>query len=163
MKYGIFTKPIHVEKIVNFLNQYTKVNYIISSDKDEITAYNYDFGVSYCWPFKIDESELKKRIWYNYHPGLLPKYHGMQSYADAIQDEVEKYGVTLHRMTEEVDNGPILCIRKFNLHTLPVHTNELGCITHYYLFQLFKETIETLKFMPVDSEDFDKRCAARKF
>ena len=163
MKYGIFTKPVHVEKIVNYLNKYTKIKYIITSDVDELTAYDYDIGVSYCWPKKIDESELQKRIWYNYHPGLLPKYKGMQSYADAIRDEIEEYGVTLHRMTKEFDEGPILCIRKFKLHTIPTHTNELGNITHYYLFQLFKETIEALKFVPINTEDFKKRCTVKQF
>ena len=39
MKYGIFTKPIHVEKIVNYLNQYTDMDYIISTVKAEIYGY----------------------------------------------------------------------------------------------------------------------------
>lgn len=172
-RYGIFTKPVHVEKIVNFLNKYTTIDYIISTEKEEIYAYDFDIGISYCWPIKIDVSwphdliirdgKQETRIWYNYHPALLPEYAGMGSYAKALHDGVKEFGVTLHIMTSLVDHGPILCIKRFKLDSLPVHTTELGCITHYYLFQLFKETIETLSLKPVSKEDFEKRCAVKRF
>ena len=164
MKYGIFTKPIHVEKIVNYLNQYTDIDYIISTVKQEMYAYDFDIGVSYCWPWKIDIDypydltmektkngyrEINRRTWFNYHPSPLPKYSGFSCYADAINDGVKEYGVTLHRMTDVIDNGEIIEQKTFPLHTLPCNTNELGCITHYWLFQLFKETIETLEKLTI--------------
>ena len=142
MKYGIFTKPIHVEKLVNYLNQYTKLDYVISTNKYELNQFDFDIGVSYCFPHVID---VRDKSWYNYHPAPLPKYKGMTCYSDAIRDKVTEYGVTLHRMTNKVDNGKIIRIDRFTLDNIPTSTNELGCITHYFLFQLFKETICKLK------------------
>ena len=141
MKYGIFTKPIHVEKIVNYLNQNTGVDYIISTNKQEIESFEFDIGVSYCFPHIID---IKDKPWYNYHPGP-PKYPGMTNYSKPVKDKVTDFAVMCHKMTNEVDKGPIVKIKHFKLDSIPVNSNELGNITHYYLFQLFKETIGWLE------------------
>ena len=141
MKLGIFTKPIHVEKIVNFLNRYTNIDYIISTSKQEVYAYDYDVGISYCFPYII---KIDKTPWYNYHPAPLPKYPGLMNYAEPIHDKVKTFGVSLHKMTNEVDKGEIIKVKTFKLDSLPVNSNELGNIAHYYLFQLFKETIQEL-------------------
>ena len=150
IKYGIFTKPIHIEKLVNFLNQENDIDYIISTSKEEVNAFDFDVGVSYCFPhiIKINFPVEDRRIWYNYHPAPLPKYPGLNNYSFAIKDKMKTFGVTLHIMTDDVDCGPILKVKKFKLRTLPINTNELGCITHYHLFQLFKETIKLLQFKP---------------
>jgi len=142
MRYGIFTKPIHVEKIVNFLNQHTNVDYIISTEKQEIDAYYYDVGISYCWPYKV---KVGDKPWFNYHPAPLPEYPGLTNYAKPIADGVTSFGVTLHRMTDEIDKGPIIRRLDFPLLSPPTSTNELGTITHYYLYQLFKSTIRYLE------------------
>ena len=141
MKLGIFTKPIHVEKIVNFLNQKTKIKYVICTSKNEIDMYDFDIGISYCFPYIID---LKGRPWFNYHPAPL-KYPGFTNYSKPVKDKVREFGVALHQMTSEVDKGPIVKVRKFKLDSIPINSNELGSIVHYHLFQLFKETIATLE------------------
>jgi len=140
MKLGIFTKPIHVEKIVNYLNQHTNIDYIICTNKQELDMYEFDVGVSYCFPYIID---IGKKIWYNYHPAP-PNYPGMSNYSVPIKGKVTDFGVMLHKMTNVVDKGPIVKIKHFKLDSIPINSNELGNITHYYLFQLFKETIEEL-------------------
>lgn len=142
IKFGIFTKPIHVEKLVNYLNQYTNIDYIISTSKEEIEAFEFDIGISYCFPYIVDVS---KRTWYNYHPAPLPEYSGLSNYSIPIHDNVTEFGVTVHKMTNVVDKGPIVKVKRFKLESLPINTNELGNIAHYYLFQLFKETVNELK------------------
>ena len=146
VKYAIFTKPIHVEKIVNFLNT-TDIDYVISTRKEEIYGYDFDIGVSYCFPYIVDVHypEKDRRKWFNYHPAPLPEYPGIRNYVDAISDKVVEYGVTLHVMTEQVDKGPIVKKMTFSLDSIPISTNELGNISHYKLFQLFKETIMELE------------------
>jgi hypothetical protein len=44
-------------------------------------------------------------------------------------------------MDENYDTGPIIQINKINLHEPPISIQELGSISHYFLFELFKETI----------------------
>jgi len=153
MKFGIFTKPQHVEKIVNYLNENTELYYIISTDRYEPLAFEFDIGISYCFPWIIDSRYndgmlLEKKDWYNYHPAPLPFYGGWGNYQKGIKVGMKEWGVSLHRMTEHVDEGPVLKVKYFKLDTPPVNTQEFGDISHYFLFQLFKETIEMLERCP---------------
>ena len=44
----------------------------------------------------------------NVHPSLLPKYKGLHTHAQAIEDGDSHGGVTVHLVTAELDDGPIL-------------------------------------------------------
>ncbi len=44
----------------------------------------------------------------NIHPSLLPKYQGLRSHARAIAAGDAEAGCTVHEVTSELDNGPIL-------------------------------------------------------
>ena len=45
---------------------------------------------------------------YNIHPSLLPAYKGFNAIEKAYKDGVKYIGATLHRVNENIDNGPIL-------------------------------------------------------
>lgn len=152
MKLGIFCKDIHIEKLVNFLNL-TDIDYVIysKSKTNQYMAYygNFDIGISYCAGFIIDFEKEKNihgsnRPWFNYHPHPLPEYKGYSSYSKAIANNVMSYGVTLHHLVQKIDSGEIIRKKMFDLESFPIHPQELGSICHYYLFQLFKETIEKI-------------------
>lgn len=153
-KLGIFTKPVHVEQITNMLST-TDLKYFISTRKDEMYRNDFDVGVSYCYPYLVNVNyPLKeKRIWYNYHPAPLPKYPGIMCLVDAINDKVTEFGVTLHIMNEKFDDGKILKIKTFKLNSVPISVQELGNITHYHLYQLFKDTIKALPTKPKELID----------
>lgn len=44
----------------------------------------------------------------NIHPSLLPKYKGLHTHARAIEAGDEQAGCTVHEVTAELDDGPIL-------------------------------------------------------
>ena len=44
----------------------------------------------------------------NIHPSLLPKYTGLQTHARAIAEGDSEAGTTVHLVTPELDDGPIL-------------------------------------------------------
>ena len=44
----------------------------------------------------------------NYHDGLLPQYQGVAATGWSIYEKAPMSGFTFHRMTEDVDKGPIL-------------------------------------------------------
>jgi methionyl-tRNA formyltransferase len=52
--------------------------------------------------------EIPKYGFINVHPSLLPKYRGASPVAGAILAGEEKTGVTIIKMTEKVDAGPII-------------------------------------------------------
>ncbi|MFC6687884.1 phosphoribosylglycinamide formyltransferase [Jhaorihella thermophila] len=44
----------------------------------------------------------------NIHPSLLPKYRGLHTHARALQAGDVEHGCTVHEVTPELDDGPIL-------------------------------------------------------
>lgn len=44
----------------------------------------------------------------NIHPSLLPKYRGLQTHARALEAGEAHHGCTVHLVTPELDEGPIL-------------------------------------------------------
>ena len=44
----------------------------------------------------------------NIHPSLLPKYRGLNTHARALQAGDKLHGCTVHEVTAELDDGPIL-------------------------------------------------------
>ena len=44
----------------------------------------------------------------NIHPSLLPKYRGLQTHARALEAGDAYHGCTVHEVTPELDDGPIL-------------------------------------------------------
>lgn len=138
----IYTKDRHEAKIKQFLN-FLDIKHEIFTIKDNSYSASFDLGVSYCYPRKIIEPLLStpKNGFVNYHPGPLPKYKGPTELDDAIKNKEMQWGVTVHHMNEDYDTGKIIKIKKIDLHEPPTSPQELGAVSHYFLFQLFKETI----------------------
>jgi phosphoribosylglycinamide formyltransferase 1 len=58
----------------------------------------------------------------NVHPSLLPEFRGLNAIRRALAAGVERTGVTVHFMVEEVDAGPV--IRQEAVPVLPGDTEE---------------------------------------
>ena len=44
----------------------------------------------------------------NIHPSLLPKYRGLHTHQRALEAGDTEHGCTVHEVTPELDDGPIL-------------------------------------------------------
>ena len=44
----------------------------------------------------------------NIHPSLLPRYRGLHTHARALEAGDAEHGCTVHEVTPELDDGPIL-------------------------------------------------------
>jgi len=58
----------------------------------------------------------------NVHPSLLPEFRGLDAARRALEAGVERTGVTVHFMVEEVDAGPIVAQEEVQI--LPGDTEE---------------------------------------
>jgi phosphoribosylglycinamide formyltransferase-1 len=58
----------------------------------------------------------------NVHPSLLPEFRGLNAARRALEAGVERTGVTVHFMVEEVDAGPIVAQEEVQI--LPGDTEE---------------------------------------
>ena len=58
----------------------------------------------------------------NVHPSLLPEFKGLDAVKRTLEAGVERTGVTVHFMVEEVDAGPAICQEE--MPVLPGDTEE---------------------------------------
>ena len=145
----VYTKARHIEKIHRFLNSGKLEHEIfttINPPSKEHELEQFDLGVSYCYPRKVTEPllSLPPKGFINYHPGPLPKYKGPKESTDAINNKEMHWGVTVHKMDENYDTGQIIEVMDIELHEPPTSTVELGSLSHYFLFILFKNTIKKI-------------------
>jgi methionyl-tRNA formyltransferase len=61
----------------------------------------------------IPESLLDRTLWLNVHPSLLPRWRGAAPVERAIMAGDTETGVTIHRTTAELDEGPIAAQQAF--------------------------------------------------
>lgn len=78
--------------------------------QEKIEALRPDILLICCYP-KI----LPKRIWQiakiacvNLHPSLLPKYRGPSPLFWQLKDAIDRFGVSLHHVSDRVDGGDII-------------------------------------------------------
>lgn len=98
---------------------------VAGQDIDYTTREEPDFFISVLWPKIIKPEALEKHRYINLHPAPLPEYRGCNSYAHAIINGESEYGVTLHYMTEGVDEGPIIASPRF-----PIFHDDTGKSLH---------------------------------
>jgi len=55
----------------------------------------------------VPNDVLAERVWLNVHPSLLPRWRGAAPVERAIMEGDEETGVTIIRLVEELDAGPI--------------------------------------------------------
>lgn len=61
----------------------------------------------------VPAAALEERLWLNVHPSLLPRWRGAAPVERAIMAGDEETGVTVIRLVEELDAGPIAAQRSF--------------------------------------------------
>ncbi len=44
----------------------------------------------------------------NIHPSLLPKYHGLHTHRQVLENGDEEHGTSVHFVTDELDGGPVI-------------------------------------------------------
>ena len=96
----------------------------------ELSNKNFDFALVFAFG-KILKKELLdlpniKHGFINIHPSLLPKLRGPSPIRSAILlDEKDAVGVSIIKMDEKMDHGPILWQEKFDPASWPVPGREL--------------------------------------
>lgn len=51
----------------------------------------------------------------NIHPSLLPKYKGLHTHEQALKNRDQEHGCSIHIVTEQLDDGPILAQTKIKI------------------------------------------------
>lgn len=99
--------------VVNINN----VNNLTDSVREITHTHNPHILISYRCPYiiPIDIISTIPLGAYNIHPSLLPKYRGLNPWEEIFAKHETESGVTIHKITEVIDGGPIVSQRKFNI------------------------------------------------
>src|SRR5262249_29836580 len=99
----------------------------------------------------------------NFHPAP-PQYRGPGGYAYALYNSDETYGITCHRMIEEVDKGPIVRVLRFPLFpwdTMSSLRERTGAFCIALLHEMVSY-IENDRPLPSAAESWGEKLFTRK-
>lgn len=96
---------------------------------------------------------------YNLHPGPLPECAGLNAPGWALYEGRRYHGVTLHRMTAGIDEGPIVFVERFEIGA---RTTALVLMTEcarrgLRLLERLLELAETGTPIPAERQDLSRR------
>ena len=99
----------------------------ISEISDQLAAYDALIVAAYGQILRQDTLYATRRGAYNVHASLLPKYRGAAPVERAIMNGDTETGVTIMRMDEGLDTGPMALQRRVNISP-EVNAGELTAI-----------------------------------
>lgn len=142
---------------VIWTDQSTKQNFLNKTKR------KFDFIISYRSNIILNKKnlELAKIAAINIHPGP-PKYRGIGCLNYAIYNGEKNYGFTIHLMSEKVDNGQILFVKKFPIKK-NVTVNSLLKLTHFYCCKYSKVFFSSILKNPKKLEFFKKKYKNEKW
>jgi len=118
----------------------------INSNLPILRKLNVDVCISINW-LTVLKNEFLNSFKYgvlNAHPGDLPRYKGNACPNWAILNFEEKIGVTIHRMTEELDSGPYI-IKDFFFINEQTYIEDIYNWLELIVPQLFVKCLDVLK------------------
>ena len=134
-----FAEQQHIElSLLNKADLEVDLNHLIHKA-------SIDLVIVQTFPYKIPPSSLgiPKHGFYNLHPGPLPQYRGPDPVFWVLKSQEAQAVITLHKMEEEYDTGPIV-LRE----AIPIHaTDTYGIINSHIAHaapELINSFLETL-------------------
>lgn len=117
-------KNTYIEKNISSLEEYNKK---IILEKPKLLAlknlfiilnkHKYDVFFSVGFPYILWKEFFRlNMLFINSHPHLLPRHKGYSVIAESFYRKESKYGVTIHKMIEQVDSGKIIRMREITIN-----------------------------------------------
>jgi methionyl-tRNA formyltransferase len=91
--------------------------------EQSISQYDINIGLIMTFGYKLPSSVflLPAKGFYNVHPGLLPEYRGPDPIFQQIKNKEKFAGITIHKLDEGIDTGPILIKERIPLEVTDTH------------------------------------------
>jgi methionyl-tRNA formyltransferase len=106
--------------------------------------------------------ELPKYGFWCIHPSILPKYRGPSPIATALINGDEETGVTIFKMDEKIDHGPIIAQERISIAPTDLRPDLEKKLTDL-AFKMFKKLISTdLNKLQLISQDDQKATYTKK-
>jgi phosphoribosylglycinamide formyltransferase-1 len=85
----------------------------------------------------------------NIHPSILPHYKGLNTHQRAMQNNETEHGVSIHIVTAELDDGPVLLLGRYKIesnHRLS-DLQTLGHTLEHKMYPLVLSLIQEKRFI----------------
>ncbi len=120
-----------------------------------------DMALVFTFPYKIPESILSipRHGFFNFHGSLLPDYSGSHPLFWQIKNQEPYTGVTVHKMDEGFDSGPIALVEKIPLHPLDTYgilSSRLAFSARLALISLLQTLEGHPDGIPLEPQDQEK-------
>lgn len=106
-----------IHHIVLYVIDCKHINRLLLESRIETIIKNKDltFILTYRCPYILPNNifNMPKNGSYNIHPSLLPLYAGLNPWKAIFANHETVNGVTLHRITDKVDQGEVLFQKKY--------------------------------------------------
>jgi len=106
--------------------------------------------------------ELPKYGFINIHPSLLPKYRGPSPIATPLINGDKTTGVTIIKMDEEMDHGPIIGSRKFIRFLNTDYRTDIEKKLTNIAFEMFKKTIPNIDHLQPKPQNHELATYTKK-
>ena len=116
---------------------------ILSFDEVEKLSPDIGFSVRYNKIIPLSVIESFKLGIINTHGGILPEYRGSYCNINSIINNEKEYGVTLHYISEGIDTGDIVAIKKINIDELDTGFS-LYMKSEQLCYEILKENIKSI-------------------
>ena len=103
-----------------------------------------DIVISYCYPKKILIEKLGVPC-VNFHPAPLPKYKGFAVYNFAILNEEKEWSVSLHHVSDKIDEGEIIDTRNVKINIEKETAFSLRQKSHKVMKEYLKDFCEDIE------------------
>lgn len=102
-------------------------NIPVSYDWDSFSAGKWDVAILVDYGKIIPQTllDIPRMGFLNVHPSLLPRFRGPSPIRSAILNDARSTGVSVIRIDEKMDHGPILAQKKITPETWPLSNTEL--------------------------------------
>lgn len=84
------------------------------------------FVIAFPWKIPVAILDIPLKGFFNFHFGVLPKYKGADPIFWQIKNMESKGGLFVHKMTAEIDAGPIVWQKEMNI--FPGETHTMHCL-----------------------------------
>ncbi|BCB96339.1 hypothetical protein JZK55_12610 [Dissulfurispira thermophila] len=131
----------------------------------QLLTNHFDYVISYISPWIVPEQVLgnTKVAAINFHPGP-PEYPGIGCTNFAIYNNEKEFGITVHHMTERVDSGNIITVKRFPIFDGDtVYSLTQRC--YAYIYMAFVEIFSLIlsnKPLPKSEEQWKRKPFTRK-
>lgn len=139
------------------LTIFKKEKFALELDMWMTSGMDYVFTMTFPWKIPSALIDKHQRKLYNFHYGLLPQMRGADPVFEALRQQCEETGITVHSIEKEIDKGSVMLQKVIPIDAFSTHG--LLCTQLSYLGAQMLPQLLTLLLSGIDGTPQDETIA----